>query len=1521
MSTRRRIGSLLTALALLGLAGPAPTQVPPPPVPPPPPPDPSAVRYTVTLPHDTRARQKLAAARDYIKAADWEQAVRALQDIVELKEDQFLSRDLAIADGKSVSGSGGVRAEALRLLAELPERGRETYQSLYGAKASGLLKEAVERDDVHLLEQVVRHYLHTEAGAEAAERLATYHLDRGHRDFAAGCFALLLSRSDADRLSPLALYKAITAFHMAGDAPHEERGWKALASRAPDGLTIDREARSLDQLRTALGRLPADPPARGDWPSFRGGANRGGRGEGDLPLLEPLWAVPTASGKAAEWIDKGVKAQEQAGRLVLPGFYPIGVPGRIVCRSHAGIHALDPVNGIQLWGVSSPLGLDGIAKKSGRAVFVRSWLEAMYGDAFHFPIEGSALGCLSTDGQRVYAVEDLAVPPPADLIQQYIGGGPIPGPFDRATLMSNRLRALDLDDGKVVWEIGGRGDLQNSFFLGAPLAAAGKLYALLEREGEIRLIGLDPASGAALWSQRLGVTPSGLALDPGRRLRGVQMTFAGGLLLCPTDAGALFAFDPLTRSLSWVHIYRTRKQPRETGATFDLPAFNAAWRESAPVVADGKVVFAPGDSDQVHCVSLHDGKPIWQAPQGDGIYLAGVFRDKVLIVGQEDARALSLKDGAEAWARPVGEPSGQGAASGKVYYLPLKSAKETGGPGVAAIDAETGKLLAFSQSRGGEVPGNLAFFGGQVLSQTGTALTSYPQLKARLKRVEDLLAGDPRNPRGLMERGTLRLDQGNVTGALADLRAAVESAPAGDVKLEAHARLHDALRQTVQQDFAAGEKYLAELEASCRVPVPEGATPEARALLDTERQRREANYLLVLARGREGQGRIAEALAAYARLYPCADHRLGTWRGPDVGWLVRSERTSPPAPGAAPPKPSRWVHGQVIGLVVGAAGARKDAIEKEVARQWRAIPPGADLDDLRRFVELFGTVPPVGMEARLTYAERLGRSRFLEAELHLLAVGRQREAPQVASRALEALARLLTEKGLPDEALCYYRQLAEEFATTQVRDGKTGADFLKGLALDPRFAPLLDDPWEGRKFKTSEVRVLSLPPGNLVGMEAEGESPPCLRRQRLAFDAYGSKLKLFDRNTGAELWSQAVSIGNLRQLLRSVAPHGWIPYQADGHLAVVTLGHVAFGIDLLGRRLLWARDLAEKPAPVAQAAQTPDASGRIHVVYADGLVQPAGRIAPIQTAAVCFSVRGKLVALDPLGGELLWTSSLNDPLAELAADDSYVYPLGVQGAPVLPEPRALSLLGGAVRRLKKPAAVVYRPIGRLVPFTTSGGLPEELYLYDLLAGKEVWKQPLAKGTLVAHSEVPHLAATVARDGKVHVYDLRRREELFKAEVDPDDLRGVTEVRLFRDRWHYYLMLNRDVRLRDGLSAPALTNAVSGVRCLPAHGRLYAFRRNGSLHWASEVKGQHLIMERMDELPLLLFSAVVQKTDPRTPAPVFTVASIDKETGKAQWPLREYTPITSPVHRIQINPATGTIDLVTRHWTMRHTIAE
>jgi outer membrane protein assembly factor BamB/tetratricopeptide (TPR) repeat protein len=1512
--SRRLAGTGAVSLALsLLLTAPAQSQTPDTSGPPRPAP---ATGPLVAFASDARVRQKLDAAGDYIKAQAWDEAVRILQNLLDGGEDQFLTHGEAAAPDRPVSHVRSVRAEANRLLAALPGRGRESYNSVHGPKARALLKQAIDAEDWQLLTLVVQRYLYTDAGAEAVERLGVRYLDRGERSLAARCFVHLLGRSDAGRLTPLTLYRAAVACRLAGDEVHAEQAWKSLNARAPDGVAIGGQVCELDRLRAAWNRLSAEQPARGNWPLYRAGAARSNQGDGDLPLLEPLWKVSTVLGKqATAWIEAGRKAQERANRPVLPGYYPIAVTGRVVYRSQGGVHAVDPASGREQWQRPSPLSLDAIAAESGKRLTVHNtWLaQPTYGgDALHFVLENSALGRLSSDGARVYAVEDLAVPPPPEVVQPAQFGLPPPGgPRDLVqALAGNRLCALDLATGERVWEQGGRGDFQGHFFLGAPLPVAGRLYALAERDGEIRLMCLDPAAGTVAWNQRLGITSSRVALDPGRRLRGVQMTCADGLLICPTDAGAVFAFDLFTRSLAWAHVYPSKMRQQDTGVFFSVGEFSMSWRESAPAIADGKVVVAPSDSDQVYCVRLRDGKPLWQANRSGYSYLAGVLGERVLLVGLTHARTLLLRDGKEDWARHIGTASGQGAASGTVYYLPLKSSSESGGPGVAALDMESGRMLSFAQSRNGEVPGNLIFFQGRVISQTVDTLTAYPQLRARLKHVEELLAAEPRNRGGLMERGTLRLDRGDVPGALADLRAAVAASAPGEARVETQTRLHEALKQALRHDFAANERYLAEFEASCRIPGAAGPTAEER--------RRDVNYLLVLARGREAQGRVAEALTAYARLYAGADRVPGTWNGADVGWL----------PGGTPRgRAAVWIHGRVTALL--ASRADHAAIAREVDRLWSEVRGISDPEALPRFIALFGETVPIGLQARLAFAERLaaqaGSAPFLQAELHLLALQRQREVPEIAARAREVLARLLTERGQVEDALWYYRQLAEEFAATPIRDGKTGADFLKELALDPRFLPFLDDPWAGRKYRTAERRGLFPAPGSLIGMDPEGESPPCLRRLRLALDTYGSRLRLFDRNTGVELWSHAIALGNLRQGLRTVPPRACIPYRAEGHLAVIALGPVACGIDLLERRLLWMKDLADGPAPAVQQVGF-ESLDHPRIVFQDGSVQRLGGAGPIRPAAVCVMLRGKLAALDPLRGDPLWTAAVRDSTADLFADDSHVYLVEglAQGTGTVQQafglqsgiPRAIT-----ARRLQPPDGL--QTVGRNVLFChTYPNHDGRLALYDPLTGKEIWSQPVAAGTVAARSEVAHLTATVARDGSTHVYNLRRRVESFKAQVEPDHVRDLQDVRLFQDRWHTYLLLNRHLRGRDGLAGPPEPNAVGGLRCLPAHGYLYAFHRGtGSLHWRGEIKGQQLLLERLEDCPLLLFCAVIQRANPRATGPVLTVTSLDKHTGKTSWSPQDFTPAASPVHRIEIDPATGTIDVVSRSWRLRHVAVE
>src|SRR5205807_2551153 len=84
------------------------------------------------------------------------------------------------------------RAEADRLLAALPPRGKDFYRLSHETTARQLLKKAEAKGDVAGLTEVAVRFRYTESGDEALALLGTYHLDRGNVEQAAACFRRLL---------------------------------------------------------------------------------------------------------------------------------------------------------------------------------------------------------------------------------------------------------------------------------------------------------------------------------------------------------------------------------------------------------------------------------------------------------------------------------------------------------------------------------------------------------------------------------------------------------------------------------------------------------------------------------------------------------------------------------------------------------------------------------------------------------------------------------------------------------------------------------------------------------------------------------------------------------------------------------------------------------------------------------------------------------------------------------------------------------------------------------------------------------------------------------------------------------------------------------------------------------------------------------------------------------------------------------------------------------------------------------
>ncbi|HEV3257311.1 MAG TPA: PQQ-binding-like beta-propeller repeat protein, partial [Gemmataceae bacterium] len=1495
------------------------------------------------------------------------------------------------AHGKEAVSWVSVRSEANRLLSTLPPQGLEHYRLSYGAIARDMLNQAKSNSDPALLAQVAQRYLYTDAGQEAANLLATYLLDRGQFAQAALWFERLLQREGADKVSASTLVKAALAFHRNSERSNdegaakykelEEDAWKSLSGKAGNNVRLGDRTFSISELREEVKKYKGSTEwSPDDWAVYGGNASRSALGSGDKPFLEKRWWAPgfhppteSRDGNTDEQarnliLNQAVKAYENRGQAILPAFFPIAADGKLIYRSFWGIHAVELKTGKLKWEADSKYSLQRLHGDGRHMQYVMQWAPQYINMGKpNLLYENSVLGALSTDNSFVYAVEDLAVPP---YIQNVNFGGPFPnqgnmfGDLNDA-VNQNKLQAYNLKSGKMAWEVGGPkkggdadkdsnlkekdkekkdlADLTESFFLGPPLPLHGKLYVLIEKQQDLRLVCLEPRENEAVvvWAQTLATTQNKLVQDVTRRTQACHLAYGEGILVCPTNAGAVLGVDLLSHSLVWAHAYRdkghaTLEQQQMMGMGMMPPGFKGGygnnvnateWKVTAPIIQDGKVVFTAPDGNSVHCLNLSDGSLVWQAARGeDDLYLGGVVNAKVLIVSKKDCRALSLADGKQVWRVSTGLPSGQGVASDNLYYLPLKSRGASKDPEVCAIDVEKGNIDSETKSRvhyrdgkeQREVPGNLLLYEGDVISQTLSEVDAFPQLKVKLAQINQLLEKDPNDPAGLTERGEVKLDKGDRQGAVDDLRAAIAKGPPQEVLAKAHNRLYDAYTEYLQRDFNNAEKYLDEYKALCAKPEPEpGATvPATDKDLAVEQQRRMANYLCLVAEGRRGQGRLTEAFDYYEKFGALADPK-------ELLSVVDELPVKAPA--------DVWAAGRITAMMADKSvkPEQRQELENLIAKRWDALKSSTDTGALRKFVAMFGSQFKVGREARLVLAERLmeesGTGALPEAERQLLLLRVQQNDPQLGAEAVETLARLLARKGLLEDAAYYYRVLGHEFAEVKLRDGRTGRDYFDDLATDKRFLPYLDEPgqvWTSGKVSVKTEQGQFQQVQALYTFESDGEPLPYFRAHRVALELNMHQFRLMDRRSNAVEWQSNLTRTMFQNFAYQGTPFGSprFPYHTVGHVVVLNLGTHVFGIDPINHQVLWEKNLLGAQGMTALAQIIPDPKDdTLLVIYQDGWAQKIGQTGPIEASYVCLQTRDGLIALEPVSGRTLWTRSDVSTRCSIFGDADHVFVVEMNNDGQPSTTRALRAADGVTDKDVPEFTAVYqqrqRVLGRrlLASDTVNGKVV--LRLYDIPSGKDIWKREFAANTLVLRSEQPNLAGAVEPDGKATVVDLATGKEVLQATLDAKHLEKAQGVTLVQDRDHTYVAINgpSDPNANPWGGAHSGFLPQAGVRSVPVNGMLYAFHRDDPApkkpHWIAQMPykilhdpkdpnsyqgppGQMMLLEQINDLPVLMFVTFYQKLAGNGPnrwvSQGLAVTALDKRTGKMLYDQSELT---------------------------------
>ncbi len=1151
----------------------------------------------------------------------------------------------------------------------------------------------------------------------------------------------------------------------------------------------------------------------------------------------------------------------------------------------------------------------------------------------------------------------------------------------------SRLKAYDLTRGcAIAWDLPpeneDKSEFADCYFLGPPLCLNGKLYVLSEKQQELRLVCLENVKNGSGWTPKVDFTlslgtarDSQMQQDPERRIHAAHLSYGEGVLVCPTNLGYVIGIDLLQNSLLWAYPYRDKTDvPEESAGAVMGPGgmpmrgrfpggwngngiYNqsppqSGWKVSAPIIQDGKVVFTATDSKSVHCVNLKDGTPAWSRPrQENDLYLGGVVNQKVVIVGTKTAHAYTLSKGEDAWAVETGLPSGFGAASDNTYYLPLQKSIANKEPEICAIDVDRGIIVGHTRARAVkdepiEAPGNLLFFDGKIVSQTLDKVVAYPQLKIKIASMTEALKANPNDPQGLFDRGELSLEEGNLEGAVQDFRQVLGANPAADLATNVRNKLYDALTEDFQHHFDLAEKYEADYEALCSLNLSADATDAQRA----EARRRRTNFLYLVAKGKEGQRKLTEAFDKYLELNSDAQ--------PDELLTLVDQRLVKAAPDVL-------AQGRIAAMVAGATEAERAPLEARIAARWQEIQKGNDPADLRKFVTLFGSLFAVGEEARLHLAERLMEddkdpNALIDAERQLSLLRARARDPETAARAVECLARLNTRKGLLEDAAYYYRILRDRYPAVKVRDGKTGLDIFNDMATDKRLWSHLDAPppfGAAGKIRATAEPVGAQMRNQTFKFSHDGENLPFFQRYSLGlqFGAGNNNelVKLVDRTTGESYWKTAISVPNTMfqtvfmnnnmymQVNRGFRggfpgaqgassqppPSPRFAFMSLGHLVVLPVGHMVFGIDAATGRKLWTKDLingasgpdaaqANGRAPFTQVTVDPR-DGSVQILHPDGWTQQLGQTGPLEGAAVCLQMKESLTAVDPVSGRVLWTRSDVGPRSRIFGDDQYLFVVEMssdqKSAPV--STRVFRLYDGAA--VKAPDFHdLYDSerriclVGRDILVADKDKDATTLRLYDPLTGKDLWKQAFAPKSHVLRTESGDLAGVVEPNGQVRVIDLATRKEVLDVnsrKVDAKYLGKDATLTVLGDASHVYVLCDDPAEV--GVHVNTNLLPMTGLRGLNVNGRIYAFPRTpGALYWEVAAPCTQLVLDQFQDMPMLLLTAHTIKQEPTG---MMTQSSslqvIEKRSGSLR---REVSNLTNQqFHTLEVDARNGKIEFI------------
>lgn len=1351
-----------------------------------------------------------------------------------------------------------LKTEAQRLIGSMPAKGREWYELQYGAEARQQFEQAVEAGDPQLLTNVARRYFHTKAGYEASLLLGRYYLDQGQPLAAALCFRRLADSPAAASFEPELSVLTASCWLHSNSPDRAQQTLAALVRKLPNAklkvggkeLELPRdETRAREMLESLLATRRGERGGpQTHWVLYRGDASRTARVAGDTPLATARWRLPTVNNPNDELLVEDLaKKFASQGVPALPSFQPLAVGQFILMRTSDGMLGVDMRTGKRVW----PYPWDEMegpqTSTSARGVMPGANNSARESELKQKLFEDAPYGQMSSDGEAIYFLHGLSFVSPGQA-QMMAFRGPMARGNRNAPTSFNRLVALDIRrEGKNLWVIGdsqGNGGdepkLAGAFFLGPPLPLQGKLYALAEINAEVRLVALNPRTGKLDWQQQIAQLESrDILVDINRRLAGASPSYADGVLVCPTSAGAVVAVDLATRTLLWGFQYSTGSTNEKSNGPVFFPRQSSAmqpkqigqhWADGTITIHDGKVLVTPIESDELFCLDLLTGQPAWPAQRrADMLYVATVHKGNAIIVGKNHLHSIRLTDGKAMWESPVeipdqALPSGRGFHTGSSYYLPTTARL------LVRFDLDTGRVLERVKT---DLPlGNLICYRDEIISQSPAGLAVYPMVAPLRERVADLLQANPNDAWALGRQAELLTYDGKVVEALDLLRRGCQIHPE-DADLRSLLVVN--LMNSLRTDFPRYRSLAGELERLIDQPV--------------EREQ----YLRLMASGLRQVGEGELAFDALLKLIDSESTRLPDATG---GYEQVTSRHSV--------RRDRWVSAELATLYRESSADRRARIDAAVETRRREVLASDNLVALRQFVRHFGFHPLV-LPARLEAARRLAQvESWVEAE-SLLAGLESSDDQALAASATAITARLLTQSRQTELAATYYTRLANRFGDVLSVEGRTGRELAAEAAEDAslrRAMSVASGGWpygrvEARETDNAGLRNVSYGRAVLVPWRASlGAMPP---GSTVLFDQNRNQSLIFRDGYGREL---AVA-----SLMRPDGTFAFSYYNASGIQHARALGQLVYvhtGSEVLAVNTLraagrneeivrWRAEVIHRLGENDQTTRPKIASrtfawGGMKTTVTDSADRPIGPLGPCLANGVFVQKHRELLCLDPFTGDTLWSRSEFPQGCELFGDEEFLFVIPPEGKEVL----VLDAIDG--RDVGK------RPIAegeqrwatngrRCLSWTESKDPngPRRLRLYDVWSGKTLFEREFASSARGVTLNDQTLAV-MQPDGQLIILSLTDGQPLVSVPVEPEP--GLLSISLHQSEDAYCVITNRPpptTPTADVVAGSALSQMVTG--------RVHSFdAKTGKARWqiGAAVEQIGWVVDQPSESPLLVF---------------------------------------------------------------------